>query len=163
MKYHWHWFDGATDCEPPEPGKEWIAVLDEDENEICILALRTDASIFVDNAALLAAARDDTAKRADEIIFALNAVNPDPHETPRLLGCPNCGGFEFERRGDLRCYIETKVWITADGERRIDEGSWQAPIETLDLDEHDLYCLACDIEYDSAHDLDLFTILDEPA
>ena len=40
-RYRWvGWFDGAEDCEPPEPGKFWIEVQDDDFNEIAVVVCR---------------------------------------------------------------------------------------------------------------------------
>jgi len=49
--YHWEgWFDGRSDCVPPEPGKYWIEILDQDHNEICIIVHRTFRERDLDNA-----------------------------------------------------------------------------------------------------------------
>jgi len=41
--YRWvGWFDGSEDCEPPEPGKFWIEIQDEDFNEVCVIVHRTE-------------------------------------------------------------------------------------------------------------------------
>jgi hypothetical protein len=36
------WSNGATDCEPAEPGKYWVTVRDQDDDEICIIVHRGD-------------------------------------------------------------------------------------------------------------------------
>lgn len=76
-RYAWNgWHDGATDCDPPEPGKEWLAInsLDADgypEEEIAVVVLRTDVPSMRDPAAL-EAAREERQQRADLIVRALN-------------------------------------------------------------------------------------------
>lgn len=34
------WFDGETECEPAEPDKRWLAIVDEDGNEVCVFVQR---------------------------------------------------------------------------------------------------------------------------
>lgn len=67
------WFDGEGDCDPPEPGKEWLTV-EEDGEELCILVLRRAA--FADEAALTAG-RAEREERAQRIVNALNFM-PEP-------------------------------------------------------------------------------------
>ena len=32
--------DGDSDCEPPEPGKKWLAIVDQDGEEVAIVVHR---------------------------------------------------------------------------------------------------------------------------
>lgn len=71
--YRWSgWHRGEDDCEPTEPGKEWLTIHEHDE-EMAMIVLRTDASIFVGDDEALASARWVREERARLIVDALNA------------------------------------------------------------------------------------------
>jgi hypothetical protein len=70
------WHDGAVEVDPPEPGKEWLTVRENDE-EYAVIVLRTDASIFQGDPEALESARMIREQRASHIAKVLNA-NPDP-------------------------------------------------------------------------------------
>jgi len=68
--YSWSgWFEGS-DCEPPEPGKEWLEI-EEDGEEYAVIVLRADT--FADSDSL-AYARAERELRAIRITEALNAL-----------------------------------------------------------------------------------------
>jgi hypothetical protein len=69
-KYQWAgWFDGSDACEPPEPGKWWISIEDEDFNEYAIIVHRsTDDPNVNKNTAV-----DRKERHAQLIVDALNA------------------------------------------------------------------------------------------
>lgn len=80
-RYAWTGWDTGHDITPEEPGKEWLTIttLDHEGNangeEIAIIVLRTDASIFVDmpgGADLLEEARREREQNAQMIVDALN-------------------------------------------------------------------------------------------
>ena len=71
MTYAWHWNDGATDCEPPEPDKLWIGIVDGECEEICTLILRK-----IDGYEKLMEAKEDWASR---ICAALNWIHQKEH------------------------------------------------------------------------------------
>lgn len=58
----WYWDDGGygEDCDPPEPGKRWISIYDDDDSEVCVIVNRTGSfsSNQFANARLIAAAPD---------------------------------------------------------------------------------------------------------
>lgn len=65
--YKWRgWYDGETDCEPPEPGKFWLEIVDEDFNEVCIIVHRTENFKQTDPKVL------EREERAAMIVRALN-------------------------------------------------------------------------------------------
>ena len=68
------------------------------------------------------------------------------------FACPNCGGAEFEERGDVRCYTPVIV-VEKRGELRFEadpDKSWIAPIETYERDDDPAYsCLSCQNEFDN--------------
>jgi len=35
-----HWHNGEHDCVPPEPGKRWLSILDDDGEEFCVVVHR---------------------------------------------------------------------------------------------------------------------------
>lgn len=67
------WFDGSSgDCEPPEPGKYWLAIVDGDDpvrEEWAIIVHRTD-DFSIDDPNLI-----EKEKRAAKITDLLNADN----------------------------------------------------------------------------------------
>lgn len=70
--YSWGgWFDGAADCEPPEPGKEWLTIEDSDGNELAIIVLRTRGKEDYE----LEEERAQSETQAQAIVDALNAVD----------------------------------------------------------------------------------------
>lgn len=65
------WYFGADDCDPPEPGKDWIAIEDEGE-EMAVIVLRSGASIFQDDPERLRKTRAAKERDAETIVHALN-------------------------------------------------------------------------------------------
>ena len=57
------WFDGESDCEPPEPGKYWLTILEHDE----------EFALVVHRGSLLDPVIQEKEKRAEWIASALNA------------------------------------------------------------------------------------------
>lgn len=74
--YEWQtWSYGDEDCEPPEPGKAWLTIL-EDGEEYATIVLRTDAPHLSTPAAVLEA-QTVRESRADRIVAALNAYREE--------------------------------------------------------------------------------------
>ena len=73
-RFTWNGWHEGIDCEPQEPGKEWLAILDDGE-EYATIMLRTDASVFRLNPLMLNAARATRELRAQNIVRALNEMN----------------------------------------------------------------------------------------
>lgn len=64
------WFEGASDCEPPEPGKQWLTVMDRDQ-EFCVIVLRDPGTGITRQQEL------ERENRAELIVNALNAFCKD--------------------------------------------------------------------------------------
>jgi hypothetical protein len=44
VRYHVEgWFDGYTEVYPPEPGKRWLAIMDDEGNEVAVVVQRQRA------------------------------------------------------------------------------------------------------------------------
>lgn len=69
------WFDGAGDCEPPEPGKTWLTIEYPDGEEMATIVQRTDTSLTPEVQAEL---RQQKEAAAEMIVEALNE-----HARPR--------------------------------------------------------------------------------
>ncbi len=79
-RYAWTgWHDGATDCEPPEPGKEWLTITQYGE-EYAVVVLGTAA--FAEAPDALDDFRRDLEERADWICACLDA---SPSGYPAML------------------------------------------------------------------------------
>jgi len=75
-RYGWHGWNVGEDVTPKEPGKEWLTITEDDE-EIAVIVLRTDASIFDGDPEALGSARLVRERTAAHIAKALNAM-PEP-------------------------------------------------------------------------------------
>lgn len=67
----WYWDDGGygEDCDPPEPGKRWISIYDDDDSEVCVIVNRTGS--FSSNQfanARLIAATPELLEAAEEVL-----------------------------------------------------------------------------------------------
>jgi hypothetical protein len=80
-RFTWVGWDVGEDVSPEETGKEWLTILDEGE-EYAVIVLRTDASRFDGNPALLTAARATRELRASNIVKALNEMNEREEVVP---------------------------------------------------------------------------------
>jgi hypothetical protein len=76
LRYEWHGWNVGTDVTPEESGKEWLTITEDDE-EYCIIVLRTNASIFDGDPEALESARLIRERHAEHIVKALNAT-PEP-------------------------------------------------------------------------------------
>jgi hypothetical protein len=75
-RYQWTgWYDGETDCEPPEPGKLWIEIHDDDWNEACIIVIRADAPIYTSEDADPDRLANDMAEREERARVIVDALN----------------------------------------------------------------------------------------
>jgi len=67
--YRWvGWFDGECDCEPPEPGKYWLEIQDDDMYEFCVVVYRPKNGSFAEEDPQVRAREE----RAQLIVDALN-------------------------------------------------------------------------------------------
>ena len=66
------WHSGKSDCVPPEPGKEWLAINLMDDGEVveeyAVIVLRTDNAHFREHPD----SREERERRAQFIVDALN-------------------------------------------------------------------------------------------
>ena len=65
--FGWYWADGASDCEPPEPDREWITITEDGEELATIMHRRTN----LPNRDILRAQKEHN---ADRIVAALRAM-----------------------------------------------------------------------------------------
>jgi len=40
------WYSGSLDCEPPEPGKRWLEVVDGDDETVAVFVQRVRAGVY---------------------------------------------------------------------------------------------------------------------
>lgn len=81
--YRWVGWFGPEDCEPPEPGKYWIEIQDEDFNEFAIIVYRPqgeDLEIF-ERGMMPTQGQIEREHRANYIVDALNFRSVE-YETP---------------------------------------------------------------------------------
>lgn len=71
--FDWHGWNEGDEVSPPEPGKEWLTITEDDE-EYAVIVLRTDLDIFAKDPGLLTAARAAREIRANAIVKAMNAM-----------------------------------------------------------------------------------------
>lgn len=71
--FTWVGWDEGEDVSPPEPGKEWLTIL-EDGEEYAVIVLRTDLDVFKNDPGRLTAARAAREIRANAIVRALNEM-----------------------------------------------------------------------------------------
>ena len=69
MRFTWTSWD--DECDPPEPGKEWLTIC-EDGEEYAVIVLRTNINRTPEQIAEL---RSGCEARAQTIVDALNAVS----------------------------------------------------------------------------------------
>jgi hypothetical protein len=80
-RFTWTGWESGSDVSPKEPGKEWLAILDEGE-EYAVIVLRTDAAVFDNDEGALNAARATRELRAQNIVRALNAAHEKGEVVP---------------------------------------------------------------------------------
>lgn len=84
MRYTWSGWREGDECDPEEPGKEWLTI-EEDGEEYAVIVLRTGASIFAEDTPALSRARTERQARANRIVDALNAYS-DAEESAQEVG-----------------------------------------------------------------------------
>lgn len=65
------WNDGSQDCDPPEPGKFWLSIVDADHSEVCTVVHRGEI-YSDDNINEFTKEADEKLNRAFEICHLLN-------------------------------------------------------------------------------------------
>lgn len=81
-RFSWSgWYEGEGDCEPPEPGKQWLTIHDQDE-EFCVIVLRRDLSSKSSEA--YSAKESELMERATFLVEALNTHNAKLLDAGRL-------------------------------------------------------------------------------
>lgn len=62
--------------------------------------------------------------------------------------CTECGGHEFEERGNIRCYVQGEFERDEAGNVDWVPGTWSAPHETYEPDDDgELYCVECACDF----------------
>lgn len=69
------WFDGAGDCEPPEPGKHWLTITEDGEEYAIVVVRRPEGMSETDPVHVEREA--EASRRAERIVAALNAYREE--------------------------------------------------------------------------------------
>ena len=83
MTYYAHgWYDGESDCDPPELGKRWMAVVDEDGEEICIVVQRKRRPTSNQRSGSLEYQPEDTKNADHKVHLIVDALNNQANIAP---------------------------------------------------------------------------------